>query len=104
MHTHTNRQEPTLDHLREALRTLSSEQQELALRAACSTSSLNRLNKRVLLFERLLVALSRKEEAGLGEAGEMGEMGDREETEEEEEQEKMDRERDRETEGEKCVL
>lgn len=83
-------QEPTLPHLREALRTLVSEQQEISLKAACTTSSLNRLNKRLLLFERYLIALSRK---GV-EPAEKVEGGG----EEKEEEEKMDRERVREVE------
>ncbi|CAI8025911.1 E3 ubiquitin-protein ligase HERC2 [Geodia barretti] len=94
-------QEPSLEHLREAVRTLATEQQELSLRAACSTSSLSRLNKRLVLFERVLIALSRREqeekegerEGGKGEReGGAGEEG--------EGREKMDRERERETEDE----
>lgn len=83
-------QEPTLAHLREALRTLVSEQQETSLKAACTTSSLNRLNKRLVLFERYLIALSRK---GVEPAEEVEGGGGEEE---EEEEEKMDRERIRE--------
>ena len=87
------------------MRTLATEQQELSLRAACSTSSLSRLNKRLVLFERVLIALSRREqeekegerEGGKGEReGGAGEEG--------EGREKMDRERERETEDEqRCV-
>ena len=95
----TNDQEPTLDHLREAQRTLTAEQQELSLRAGSCTSSLNCLNKRLLLFERHLIALSRSEECEGGVSGEVREGGE----EEEGEVEKMDKERVREEEDSGCV-
>ena len=85
LHVFINDQEPTLDHLREALRTLSLEQQDVSLRAANYSSSLNRLNKRLLLYERHLVALSRREERELEEGGVVREG--------EGEEEKVDRER-----------
>ena len=93
----STKQEPTLDHLHEAMRTLCSEQQEISLRAACSTLSLSHLNKRVLLFERVLIALSRKEQDG--EPGVVV-RGEGEGGVEEEGGEKMDRERVRELEEE----
>lgn len=89
-------QEPTLAHLREALRNLVSEQQETSLKAACTTSSLNRLNKRLVLFERYLIALSRKGAEPVEEVEGEGE-------EEEEKEEKMDRERIREADEDRYV-
>lgn len=54
------RQEPTLEHLREALQTLVTEQQDLSKQAAHSTLSLSRLNQRLVVFERYFIAISRK--------------------------------------------
>ena len=53
-------QEPTLEHLKEALQTLVAEQQDLSKQAAHSTLSLSRLNQRLVIFERYFIALSRK--------------------------------------------
>lgn len=53
-------QEPTLEHLREALQTLVTEQQDLSKQAAHSTLSLSRLNQRLVVFERYFIAISRK--------------------------------------------
>ena len=53
-------QEPTLEHLREALQTLVTEQQDLSKQAAHSTLSLSRLNQRLVIFERYFIAISRK--------------------------------------------
>ena len=53
-------QEPTLEHLREALQTLVTEQQDLSKQAAHSTLSLGRLNQRLVVFERYFIAISRK--------------------------------------------
>lgn len=73
-----------------------TEQQEVSLKAACTTFFLNRLNKRLLLFERYLVALSRK---GV-EPAEVVEVGG---ADKEEEEEKMDKERVREVDEERFV-
>ena len=80
--------------------TLVTEQQDLSLRAACSTPSLNRLNKRLLLLERYLIALSRKGEE-TGDSG--GVVGEGEREEEEEEKEKADGEREKVVEEERCA-
>lgn len=53
-------QEPSVDHLREALQTLVAEQQDLSQRAAQSTLSLKRLNQRLVILERYFIALSQK--------------------------------------------
>lgn len=49
-----------MDHLKESLRTLVVEQQELAHKAALSTRSLGRLHQRLVIMERFLLASHRK--------------------------------------------
>ncbi len=49
-----------MDHLKESLRTLVLEQQELAHKAALSTRSLGRLHQRLVIMERFLLASNRK--------------------------------------------
>ena len=62
-------QEPTLEHLQEALQTLVAEQQDLSKQAAHSTLSLSRLNQRLVIFERYFIAISRKGHASGGSEG-----------------------------------
>ena len=66
-------QEPSVEHLREALHTLVSEQQELYQKAAHSALSLGRLNQRLVIMERYFLAMVRKgalPEPAEGEEGE----------------------------------
>ncbi len=49
-----------MEHLRDALHTLVTEQQELSQKAAHSTLSLGRLNQRLIIMERYFLALTRK--------------------------------------------
>lgn len=54
-------QEATTYQLNEAMQVLMGERQELAFKAALSTLSLNRLNQRLTILERLFIALSHQE-------------------------------------------
>ncbi len=53
-------QEPTADHLTEAIQTLTAEQQDILQKAAKTTPSLSRLHQRLVVMERYIIALSRK--------------------------------------------
>ena len=53
-------QEPSVEHLREALHTLVVEQQELYQKAAYSTLSIGRLHQRLVLLDRYFLAMVRK--------------------------------------------
>ncbi len=68
-------QEPTADHLTEAIQALVTEQQDISQKAAKTTPSLSRLHHRLVVMERYILALSRKgavpcEPSDAGEAGE----------------------------------
>ena len=84
-------QEPTLEHLQEALQTLVTEQQDLSKQAAHSTLSLSRLNQRLVIFERYFIAISRK---GLSSTETEGEGEDIQLTLEDEESLKGDKEKE----------
>ena len=47
-----------MEQLHEAQRVILAEQQELAYKAAHSTPSLNRLQKRLIIMERFFIALA----------------------------------------------
>ena len=85
-------QEPTADHLHEAIQALVAEQQEIAHKAAKTTPSLKRLHNRLIVVERYILALSRKGAVPRepSEAGDGGEGGE-EEKEEAGDQEKEER-------------
>ncbi len=53
-------QEPTADHLTEAIQALATEQQGISQKAAKTTPSLSRLHHRLVVMERYILALSRK--------------------------------------------
>lgn len=53
-------QEPTADHLTEAIQALAAEQQDILQKAAKTTPSLSRLHQRLVVLERYIIALSRK--------------------------------------------
>ena len=68
-------QEPTAEHLQEALQVLVAEQQDLSHQAAQSMLSLSRLGQRLVVLERCCIALHRKG-LSLGAAGEGGHEGE----------------------------
>ena len=88
-------QEPTADHLHEAIQALVAEQQEIAYKAANTTPSLKRLHSRLIVVERYILGLTRKGAVPRepSEAGESVEGG------EEEKEEAGDQEKEEETEA-----
>lgn len=76
-----------MDQLKESLRTLVSEQQELAHKAALSTLSLGRLHQRLIVMERYLLASNRKGVAPPTAPTESQEAAEEKEVEKEEKEE-----------------